>query len=1839
MSQAGDFFQLLERGEGTLQTDDVLTAILPLFREVSAWHDQDLVAQFNAVTSLTLDEAGALHCICSSMAPIRNSIEIDRLQSTVSKALNVVGHGQFTSDDELGGNYSNLDVVEGEQELKHPVYLTDYRTWEQQVGHHDALTDIMFLGQLFASLALGLNFTDVEDLKTFANSRTNLFRINSRLHPVLASIIVEMTELSRHKRASDLKSLVVRLENYRDQVLDLDVSKIPGFNNAGLSDRRKLVHTRLRDRLFEISRRNRMLYFKPSQASLNLTVASVPLVLHITSIKIEQLFVWQKKLAEEIAAGKPLNLGRWLRFEDQPYLPSALDKLISDARRDRAEYGFAQLRLVAAFLHWHNLKESPNERISSPLLLLPIELSKKKGVKDQYNLTPLSAEAEVNPVLRHCLQQLYGLHLPEKVDLNEVSLEQFHRDLEEQIHASEPAVKLKFVDKPEIELIHERAKQRLARYQRKQKIRTPVHRTNASFGYSYSRDNLSPLGLKLFLEKIKPKALPQRAAAGGLLPISPPQAVPSSTSEPIVETERQTFAITSDQSGNPYTWEFDLCSLTVSNFNYRKMSLVRDYSTLLDGELSTEAFDRVFSLEPKALDESQEQPAIVSRADGWSIVAGDATQSAAVSLARTGANYIIQGPPGTGKSQTITNLIADYVARGKTVLFVCEKRAAIDVVFHRLRQRGLDELCCLIHDSQADKKSFVLNLKQTYEGWIAKPDELTSLQERRASLIQTIDQDARVISRFDQLMRSIPEHVACAVRQLIHRLVELREFIPQLEASLVEQLPDYSIWRAHDSLARRFASLLSDISNAKSLASHPFRWLGPGVIGADRPLHTLNELSDRAETLLNQVESAFLATGLAREYWDTIADIDALTSFCDQVSVLAARNQLQLLDPKSKLTSTFEKSLAALGKLELALKKSQQKTNFWKEKLSSVDVSSALVLVKANENSFLRWVKPSWWKLKSLIEERYDFSQHALRPTFLQILTDLEAEHAAANEYELARQQVVSEYGDEPSKLLELVIPLRSSELSLPALVAMRQLLLQSSKGVDIVQALQKLGPSIKELLDVCGQLLDNYRSQDLSLLGEIIRDLREESDSLPELIPLLAELADTPPAFAHALRTFDLLPDQIEAAVAQESLEKIYRGERWLPKLDGRVFNSRAERLGESEREWMKENALVIRAEVHNRFREHVRVSSLSATQLDVSGKQFKKVYSSGRRDLEHEFGKTMRFKSIRDLIAGDSGKVVRDLKPVWLMSPLSVSDTLPLMSDLFDVVIFDEASQIPVEEAVPALYRAPQVIVVGDEMQLPPTNFFSSARDKEEDSFEVEEDGERVMISLESDSFLSQSTKNLPSTMLAWHYRSRSESLISFSNAAFYAGNLYTIPDRQRQTDEWSDIVVGSADDASENVEDLLTRPISFHFMEKSPYESRCNIGEAAYIAQLVAELLRRETKFSIGIVAFSEAQQSEIESALDALAATDSQLAARLDEEYAREEDDQFCGLIVKNLENVQGDERDIIILSVCYGPDNNGRMVMNFGPINQRGGEKRLNVIFSRARHHMAVVSSIKHNAITNDYNDGAAALKSYLHYAETSSRGEARLAQSILEGLNPLARKSLAHSTEKNAVVSQLAKALRQRGLVVDEKVGQSRFRCDLAVCLNDDSAYRVGVVIDTLEHYANADVLERYVTQPGILRAFGWQVAVVLTRDWYHEPEAIIARIERALHGQTEARVELELDEPSQPSSSQSSGLVAPTSSSSLSSLSSSPSPVVGSAELISSPNDATGFRRFEFSEGNVSKFWQIKQESCNTVVQYGRIGTAGQSKTKSFDTPEAAAQEVEKLVREKLRKGYLEVA
>jgi predicted DNA-binding WGR domain protein len=1803
-----------------LPTEDLIHVLLPLMSSVAAIHSTGRVARLGPDDVFESDDGTLVLGVPDGVTGISDHAEVSRIQPHAGSALKIIGEYRVTVDDASGHHVADLRAVtDAQQKTDKPVYLVGYRCWEKEIGHHDELTDIFATGLIFASLACGLNFDDPEDVGQFSGNRSNLFLLNRSLHPVMATLIMEMTALNRHERATDMATLAHRFQTYRDQPVGLDIGRVLSETH-GLPKRRTAVLSHLRDRLFDLSRRNRLIYFRPTQATVNLTVASVPIVMRIESIRGDQLCTWGGAFASDVLSGRKVPLSKWLRFEDQPYLPSALDRIMQESRRDRNEYGFSNLRLVVAFLHWHNLKEDPDERITSPLLWLPIELAKTKGVRDQYTLCCNEADAEFNPALRHHLRQLYNIELPETVDLNKTTLSEIHQNIEAQIHKTEPGVTLAFQDKPVIQLVHQKAIQRLRQFQ----LRRGLKKSNAEMvrpDFSYDKDDYRPLGLALFEKHVRPSPLPQRLAVGAPMPPSTQFMTEVSNS-----ADAKAYSLGGSE-GHRFLWEMDLAQITATNFNYKKMSLVRDYNQLIDTITEQPSFDNIFSIEPKAF-ETEVAP-VLPTSQQWGVVPADSTQSAAIALARLGRSFIIQGPPGTGKSQTITNLIADFAARGKRVLFVCEKRAALDVVFHRLKQAGLDRLSCLVHDSQEDKKAFALDLKDCYERWGKSDPQLEHQKSVRQRTVDALDFHVGTIENFERSMGALPADTSITVRSLIRRLIALPATESDVGPKARERLPTPGAWDVHRDLANSIANFMSSRFGQPSLAGHPFALLSTAIVAnehcyakVERFLADGQRELDKLETLDMALESAdALLSGET-----LLSDAVRLARAAKAASDSGLSRNLGVFDLKSVEYLSFEDSRARIAEADKAHADAREIAKHWHAPLSAEDAGTALEQAHRQEKSVFRFLNGSWRRLKKTVQAHYDFSAHTVAPSVISVLEKLVQLHKAQNARVAERHVVEQKLGVTDidlfmatrQELSERVIADKSLAKLFEAARA------SSDPAAFLLQEAQSFAP-LNELARLIEDHLDFADEMTINDISASLREMLESLDDLPEILPFLRSVHTADPAVAEALRTYALSPDVLEALVIDEAVARVMRAEPALRRFNAAQLSASACRAAKAYDLLKDENASVIRATLHTEFLRNVKLSTMSVTQLDSEGKRFKKRYSTGRRELEHEFGKSMRFRSIRDLCGGDTGAVVNDLKPIWLMSPLSVSDTLPLEANLFDVVVFDEASQIPTEEAVPALCRASQVIVVGDEMQLPPTSFFSTALDEDDMQIVANEDGEKIAIVLDADSLLNQAAQNLPATMLAWHYRSRSEALISFSNAAFYDGRLVTIPDQRisAPAEPSHPVRTDNDDKGIDGVSRLLTRPLTFHHIADGLYEKRANAPEAQYIADMVRNLLARDTGFSIGIVAFSEAQQTEIESALETLAASDPIFAAHIEQEFVRENAGQFNGLFVKNLENVQGDERDVIILSICYAPGRDGRMVMNFGPINQRGGEKRLNVIFSRAKHHMAIVSTIHADAITNTHNDGARALRAFLSYASAQSSGVAEHAQTILAAVNPGAEGVFSHSIPGDPLRDAMAEQLRLRGHIVHESVGCASFRCDLAIVDSDAEQYALAILLDAGHRVDTEQVVERFVFRPNVLKSFGWRVIDIPSNDWLHNKDAVIEAIEAAL---VDAVGGVD-DDPF-------GALVLP-----IAMVKVSPSKTTSSDLASHAEGAAISFDEFEIKQGGSRKFWKIAVSDCELTVVFGRIGTKGSTVTKMFESEARAKREATKLIMEKTQKGYLEVS
>lgn len=452
----------------------------------------------------------------------------------------------------------------------------------------------------------------------------------------------------------------------------------------------------------------------------------------------------------------------------------------------------------------------------------------------------------------------------------------------------------------------------------------------------------------------------------------------------------------------------------------------------------------------------------------------------------------------------------------------------------------------------------------------------------------------------------------------------------------------------------------------------------------------------------------------------------------------------------------------------------------------------------------------------------------------------------------------------------------------------------------------------------------------------------------------------------------------------------------------------------------------------------------------------------------LKKNIGNGGRGTSIRKII-DQIPSLLPKLCPVWLMSPISVAQFLDLNTQKFDLVIFDEASQMPTSEAVGAIARGTNLICVGDPKQMPPTSFFETANVDEENA-DIED----------MDSILDDCIAlSMPGHVLKWHYRSKHESLIAFSNQEYYDHSLYTFPSTDDRKMKVSLVQLEGAYDKG---------------------HTRSNPAEAkAIVDEVISRLKDPElSKRSIGIVSFSKVQQNLIEDMLTDELAKHPDLEAKA---YDVEEP-----IFVKNLENVQGDERDVILFSVGYGPDKSGKVSMNFGPLNNEGGERRLNVAVSRAKYEMKVFSILRPEQIDLNRSKakGVAGLKAFLEFAKTG-----RLSTTT----------NVANATRENgegsSLVQQIASALRAHGYEVNTNVGRSNFKIDLAVIDPETGNYKLGILCDGENYFSTPTTRDREICQPNVLNMLHWKQFRVWSIDWWEDKDKVVKRILDVLEGKS----------------------------------------------------------------------------------------------------------------------------
>ncbi len=501
---------------------------------------------------------------------------------------------------------------------------------------------------------------------------------------------------------------------------------------------------------------------------------------------------------------------------------------------------------------------------------------------------------------------------------------------------------------------------------------------------------------------------------------------------------------------------------------------------------------------------------------------------------------------------------------------------------------------------------------------------------------------------------------------------------------------------------------------------------------------------------------------------------------------------------------------------------------------------------------------------------------------------------------------------------------------------------------------------------------------------------------------------------------------------------QKVVNGDNRLRGFNGLLHETNLSAYHEADAEFRAISNQVLNEEMHNRL----RCVSLNGLELKELAQLELRMFNKGR-------GVSLR------QIVNDSRHLLHILFPCMLMSPLSVAQFLDMEPGLFDLVIFDEASQMETPDAIGAIARGKQTIIVGDPKQLPPTSFFTAGISNNESDEE----------SQDADSILEDALAiGMPSLHLTRHYRSRHESLIAFSNYMFYEGRLLTFP---------------SVNDSERKVT---------HVDPHGVYDygkTRTNVVEAKAVVDYVVSRLEKSPD-SIGIVTFSKAQSNLIEDLLTTVLSRNKVALANLDKA-----DEQ---LFVKNLESVQGDERDIIIFSVGYGPDKDKKVSLNFGPLNQQGGERRLNVAVTRAKKEMVVFSSLKPEHIPEDATlpKGVVALREFIAYAING----------CLSDIESRSNKTC------DELIEQIASRLRSIGLNATTNVGRSDFRVDIAIKDPDNpETYSIGLIIDGKNYATLPTVRDREITIPAVLGNLGWKIHRIWALDWLDNPDAVLRGI------------------------------------------------------------------------------------------------------------------------------------
>ena len=1125
-------------------------------------------------------------------------------------------------------------------------------------------------------------------------------------------------------------------------------------------------------------------------------------------------------------------------------------------------------------------------------------------------------------------------------------------------------------------------------------------------------------------------------------------------------------------------WSVDETAITLGFFSFAKFLMYRDLdtanwsgNTLSEHSVLQSVLTRGFQEPESVIDSST--PNIdehLNPAETHHVVDADSSQALAIYDVGQGRNLVIQGPPGTGKSQTITNLIAEAISKGKRVLFVAEKMAALEVVKRNLDKVGLGDACLELHSHKMNKKAVVDELKRILD--LGDP-RTTALEEEVRLLLNNRDDlnsycqavntpigesGITPYQAYGELLAvkrrlSGVEPPPLDLHQFQHSAPEFREGLEQAE-KLQAHLKGMGIPTNHPFWGSRCRFFLPTDRDSLERAAAETR-------------ETVTALKDSSEQL---------AQHLKFPVPDTCEVVESL--------IRAARRALDApnltgIDVQSTEWQTHRNDL------KVGLSAGERLSDLHSEH-DSILIPEAWGQNVLEIRQMLAAYGGKWWRFLSGKYRR------------------------ACNELTGLCTQPLPKTQEAQLRIVDAILEARRKLPHLEEIQELGQRLfgthwqgksLNWSQLQKIVGYLSALHESVAngELPEALVAYL--AANPDLETLRTLVSTVEEHQTSHPHLLQAVTEKIQLDETGRDGLKTCSLA----------QQIQILECWEREAEKLQDIVtYNHLVDALGDSgfaeivkvanvwseasqflsdvlKRAWynarietaMREHPILagFASDAHQhiveRFRELDNLS-LEHNKAKVAYEHWRHLpqheASSGQLGLlRREFEKKRRHLPIRQLI-DRAGNAIQAIKPIFMMSPLSVATFLPPNSVDFDWVVFDEASQVKPVDAFGAIIRGGQTVVVGDNRQLPPTRFF----DKHIADDDVDENAEENLVG-DMESILGLfSAQNAPERMLRWHYRSRHESLITVSNIEFYDNKLQLFP---------------SPDAAKEEV------GLIYRYLPDTAYDrggSGSNKEEARIVAEKVMEHARKRPDLALGVSTFSTAQMEAVQNELEILRREDPSCEQTFFNAHPEEP------FFVKNLENVQGDERDVIFISIGYGRDANGRLTMNFGPLNQDGGERRLNVLITRARQRCEVFTNLKGDDIDLSRTNarGIAVLKRYLKYAET---GKSDIV--IPTG-----------GEADSPFEEEVADSLRKLGFQIDHQIGSAGYFLDLGVKDPErPGRYLLGIECDGATYHSAQSARDRDRLRQQVLEGLGWRIHRIWSTDWFRTPDRELGKASEAI--------------------------------------------------------------------------------------------------------------------------------